>query len=143
MTNPVVNAFIYTYEVGGAERIVSWSMDTTEAFCKVSRLVVAVPLNRTHCNVHDLDADDCPLGYRTPPECQHDPARLDPGALPEVPRCLECGAEGQDVTNDLAWRRRTSAAMQQRAADPSETDDGADILLGSVVESDLSEPDFA
>lgn len=87
---------IQTYYVGAEQHIVEWDMSQIEDFCEVSGQPIATRLGRTQCNMHDLDADDCPRASRVPTECTHDPARFDPQAPRETPRCLDCGAEGRE-----------------------------------------------
>lgn len=121
--------FLRTYDTqGGQRQIVQWPMDVSEARCEISRLVIPIPLDRHNCAMHDIDADACPAYYVTPPECQHEPQRLDPGALPAAPRCLDCGLEGADVTD--GWRARLHG-ISSRSPLASEGG-GSEVMLGNT-----------
>lgn len=98
------NSFIITYVSSTGPRITEWSMDRPEDFCETSGQPVATPLGATQCSTHAGLADPCPTAQRIPPECTHSVARLDPAAAPATPRCLDCGAEGQDVTEEYRER---------------------------------------
>lgn len=105
------NVFLCTYPVSGEQRIAEWSLDTSEAFCaqpplgggEASGLVIHPDTRQ--CNIHWPDpSGPCVAGYRSPPECQHEPNRVTPADAQGLLSCLDCGAQGRDVTDD--WRER-------------------------------------
>lgn len=120
----MANTFLRTYLVNGEQRIAEWSADASEAFCAAppdeqgngSNLVINP--DSLNCNPHwpDPEGRPCIAGYRTPPECQHEPNRLDPNTSAGELRCLECGLTGRDVTAD--WRDRLRGFTPSAPADP-------------------------
>jgi hypothetical protein len=118
------NVLLRTYTVSGEQRIAEWPMDVEEPFCDAppgeqnggSRLVINP--DSQNCNPHwpDPEGRPCLIGYRTPPECQHDPMRLDPNhPRPGELRCLECGLIGRDATAD--WRDRLRGTASPLVSD--------------------------
>lgn len=135
----MTNVFLRTYLVAGEQRIAEWSMDVHEAFCDIppdgegngSRLVINP--DSGNCNPHwpDPEGRPCIAGYRMPPECQHEPNRLDPNAPAGELHCLDCGLEGRDVTDD--WRNRL------RGTAPSDLPEGGvDVTM---TRTEITDPD--
>jgi len=131
----MANTLLRTYNVNGEKRVAEWSLDVSEPYCLAppdnegngSGLVINP--DSLNCNPHwpDPEGRPCIAAYRTPPECQHEPMRLDPNTSAGELRCLDCGLTGRDVTAD--WRARLLGVASPIT---SEHDEG--VALGAPTD---------
>lgn len=112
------NHYMNTYMVNGERRVIEWPTDVAERYCVRGAdgsdgTGLVINPDSQMCNVHWPPAEEgqvCEAGERNPTTCLHPTERLDPGVSPLVPRCLECGLEGVDVT--AQWAPRTALVEQ-------------------------------
>lgn len=98
----MANLVLQNRMLGDTRVVLAWPMDEPEAFCDSSypfasaaERIIVVGTDR--CAPHAGAENPCPVGWRSPPECQHaDVLPQEAGA--ESYRCDVCGHIGHDET---------------------------------------------